>query len=134
MTRSPARRFGEIAGTIYVALGIVGFALTGLSGTADPIGVDLLGLRVNPLHNAIHVLVGLALLAAAARSDEAARTTVLVTAAALGATGLLGLAVTGTPTPLALNHTDNLVHLTTAGLASTAWLADRRVVAAGVRG
>lgn len=125
-TASPARRFGDVAGAAYLAVGVVGFAVTGISDFAASRGARLLVFEVNPLHNLLHVLLGAALLVTASRSREAATTAALVTAAALGAAGLLGLAIAGWETPLALNDADNVVHLGTAAAAGWAWDAERR--------
>lgn len=125
-TASPARRFGDVAGAAYLAVGVVGFAVTGMSDFAAPRGARLLVLEVNPLHNLLHVVIGVALLVAASRSRDAATTAALATAAALGAAGLLGLAIAGWETPLALNNADNLVHLATAAGGALAWGAERR--------
>ncbi len=53
---TPARRFGQVAGSAYVALGLLGFAVTGLSGFAAARGASLWGLELNPLQNLIHLL------------------------------------------------------------------------------
>lgn len=123
---SPARRFGDVAGAAYLAVGVVGFAVTGFSDFATSRGERLLVLEVNPLHNLLHVLLGVALLVAASRSQEAATTAAITTAGALGTAGLLGLMISGWETPLALNGADNVVHLATAAGATWAWSAERR--------
>lgn len=116
-----ARRFGQIAGSGYVALGILGFAVTGFDGFAATTGPSLFGLQVNPLHNCIHLFVGLALIIAAARGDREARTITMLTAVAYGIVGLLGVALVGTDgNVLALNHAGNVLHLTSAVLATAA--------------
>lgn len=116
-----ARRFAQVAGTGYVAIGLLGFAVTGLNGFAATTGPSLFGLRVNPLHNTLHLLVGLSLVIAAARGEDEARTICLLTAAAYGVVGLLGLALVGTDgNVLALNGPDNALHLLTALAAGIA--------------
>lgn len=126
-TASPARRFGDVAGAAYLAVGVVGFAMTGITDFASPQGVRLLLLEVNSLHNLLHVLLGGGLLVAASHSADAAGTAAIVTAAALGAAGLIGLAITGWETPLALNTADNIVHLVTAAAAAAAAYTQRRI-------
>lgn len=123
---SPARTFGNVAGASYLALGVVGLAITGLDGFTSPQGAHLWVLEINPLHNVVHVLLGAGLVLGASRSRDDARTATLVTAAALGSIGLLGLALGGAETPLALNTADNVAHLVTAVAATTAWAIDRR--------
>jgi hypothetical protein len=126
MTSSPPRTFATTAGVAYAALGIVGFAMTGTSGFASRNGVLLLGvLEVNPLHNLVHLLLGLALVAGASRSDEAARHVTVVVGVATGVVGLLGPLITRAG-ELALNHGDTVLHLGTALLALGAILADRK--------
>lgn len=125
-TDAPSMWYCNIAGSAYLAIGVVGFAMTGGTELAAPEGVRLLILEVNPLHNLLHVLLGGALLVAGSRSATAAAIAALTTAAALGAAALLGLAITGWTTPLALNTADNIVHLVTAATAAAAWFLDRR--------
>lgn len=123
---TPARRFGHIAGSAYVAVGLLGFATTGVTGFTAPRGAHLLGLELNPLHNVLHLALGLALIVGAARGEETARTLALVAAATYGVLGLLGLTVVGTDgNVLALNTADNVLHLVTAAAATTAALASR---------
>ncbi|MBW3619397.1 MAG: DUF4383 domain-containing protein [Actinobacteria bacterium] len=125
---TPARRFGQVAGSVYTALGLLGFAVTGLAGFAATTGPILFGLRLNPLHNTLHLLIGVALVIAAARGEDEARTISMLTAAAYGVVGLLGLALVGTDgNVLALNHPDNVLHLLTAVVATLATIASRDV-------
>lgn len=120
-TPSPARRFAQSAGAGYVAVGLLGFAVTGFTGFVATTGPTLFGLQVNPLHNTLHLLIGLALVVSAARGEAEARTICLLTAAAYGVVGLLGLALVGTDgNVLALNGPDNVLHLVTALAAGTA--------------
>lgn len=118
---TPARRFGQVAGSGYAAVGLLGFAVTGVDGFAATTGAMLFGLRVNPLHNTLHIVIGLALVVGAARGEREARTISMLTAAVYGIVGLLGLALVGTDgNVLALNHADNALHLTTAAFAAAA--------------
>ena len=118
---TPARRFGQVAGSAYAGIALLGFALTGLDGFTSPTGASLFGLRVNPLHTSLHLLFGLALIVAAARGEDEARTICLLVAVAYGVVGLLGLALVGTDgNVLALNHADNILHLATAAGAAVA--------------
>jgi hypothetical protein len=125
---TPARRFGQVAGSVYVAVGLLGFALTGLEGFASTRGASLWLLEVNPLHNSLHVLLGLSLVVAAARGEAQARTLAMLTGATYGVVGLLGLGVVGTGgNILALNTADNVVHLITAVAAVGAAAASTRL-------
>lgn len=124
---TPTRRFGHVAGTGYVAIGLLGFAVTGLSGFAATRGSLLVGLEVNPVHNLLHVGVGSALVVAAARGEPAAHTLALLVSAVYGVLGLLGLGLVGTTgNVLALNTADNVLHLATAATAAAAAHLDPR--------
>lgn len=125
--RTPARSFGQVAGSAYVVLGILGSAVTGFEGFAANRGALLLGLEVNPLHNLLHVTLGLALIVGAARGEAVARTLALLAATAYGVVGLLGLGLVGTTgNVLALNTPDNVLHLVTAAAAAIAARASTR--------
>jgi hypothetical protein len=116
-----ARRFAQIAGTFYVSVAVLGFAVTGLRDPWSTSGAVILGLEVNAMHNLLHLLIGAALLAGAAAGEEQARVLVLLTAGASGVLALIGPAMVGTEANvLALNTADNLVHLVTAVVAGFA--------------
>lgn len=115
---TPAERFTRWAGALYTGVAIVGFGLTGFTDPLTPHGHQLLGLEVNPLHNLLHLLSGVALLTAGAAGPEPARTLALLTAGAFGVAGLFGFALLDSDANvLAFNVADNLVHLATAALA-----------------
>jgi hypothetical protein len=121
---TPARRFGQVAGSGYVAVGLLGFAVTGFDGFAATSGPTLFGLEVNPLHNSLHLVLGLALVVSGAKGEHEARTVSMLIAAAYGIVGLLGLALVGTDgNVLALNPADNALHLATAAAATAAVVA-----------
>lgn len=126
---TPTRRFGSIAGTVLVALGILGFTVTGSSAVSG--SGYLFALEVNPLHNLLHLLVGGSLLVGVTRSADAAHTLALVTGVSLGTLSLIGLTVRDPATPLALNTADDLLHLMTALAGVGTWVADRRTKAIG---
>lgn len=106
------RRFGYLGGGLLTIAGALGLAVTGVSDPLAPEGQYLLALEVNPAQNLLHLLLGLLLTVGAAGSDNAARTTALVTSAALGMLGLLGLALDRPAgNPLALNGWGNALHL-----------------------
>ena len=109
-------------GAVYLVVGVVGFFVTGFSRFADSTnGQSLAGFAVNPLHNAVHVLVGLALLAASARLGAARAVNGLVGAVYL-VLGLVGLPFARPDVSwnvLAVNGFDNVLHLGTAFLLLT---------------
>lgn len=124
--RTPAVRFALGAGVAYAAVGIVGFGLTGFEAPLRTSGPLLLGLEVNPLHNLIHLLVGIGLIGGGSAGAEVSRVLASLTAVAFGVGGLFGLALVGTDgNVLALNHADNVVHLATAALAAVCATASR---------
>ncbi|MFP5309773.1 MAG: DUF4383 domain-containing protein [Actinomycetes bacterium] len=128
---SPTRLFATTFGVGYVAVGLVGFAMTGLDGFTSRNGPLVLGLfEVNPLHNLVHLLLGSALVVAGARSAADARMVTIVVGVAVGAVGLLGPLITSAG-ELALNGADNVLHLVTAVLAFLAVLAESRRDAGG---
>jgi hypothetical protein len=121
-----ARRFAQIAGTLYVSVAVLGFAATGWRDPWAVSGAPMLGLEVNGMHSLIHLLIGGSLLAGAAAGEEGARVLVLLTAGASGVLALIGPAMVDTEANvLALNTTDNLVHLATALLAGACVVASR---------
>lgn len=97
-------------GAVYLLVGLLGFAVTGLSGEGD-----LLVFAVNPLHNVVHILIGVAAIASA-RSAGVAATTLTVIGAALGLVTVLGFL--GLLDVLGMHHgiaePDNFLHLATA--------------------
>jgi hypothetical protein len=111
---------GLAIGAVFTVIGVVGFFITGFDHFAgmDP-GESLLGFMINPLHNVVHLLVGLAGLALA-RTLSGARTYGWLLAVAYGAAFVYGLFAVGQSWDvLNLNWADNWLHLVTAlaGLA-----------------
>src|SRR3954463_206109 len=114
---TPAQRFAALFGAVYLLVGIAGFALTGVTDFAGHHHHTLLIFAVNPLHNVIHLVLGIAWLAAAPRPRPAclANLTIgvvlgLVTVLGfVGVTDMLGMSGFADP--------DNFLHLATATLA-----------------
>ena len=110
-----------VIGVVYLLIGVVGFFVTGFDNFAEHSGETLLGFEINPLHNIVHILVGVAGIALS-RTLRTARTFGWLLAVAYGATFLYGLFVadeTGPENFLSLNGADNILHLLSAlaGLA-----------------
>ena len=112
-----AQTYSTIAGLAYLALGVIGFARTGLHGGTDMRNDMLFGLfMVNPFHNVVHLTIGVlwllaafALTAAGAEGLNLALGSFWVLATILGFLGYLSaLAVSPGTTP------DNILHLGTA--------------------
>ena len=114
---TPAQRFAAVFGVVYLLVGIAGFARTGFSDFAGHHHETLLIFAVNPLHNVIHFVLGVAWLAAAPRHRTACLANLalgvvlgLVTVLGfLGVTDMLGMSGFADP--------DNFLHLATATLA-----------------
>jgi fucose 4-O-acetylase-like acetyltransferase len=64
-TETPAGRLAVILGVVLVTLGLLGFVASGFTPLLDPDGSPLLVLRVDPLQNLVHLVVGAALVGAA---------------------------------------------------------------------
>ncbi len=114
---TPAQRVAALFGTVYLAVGIAGFAVTGVHDFAGMDHDTLLIFSVNPLHNVVHTVLALVWLAAAprhgtARAANLAMGVVLGLVTVLGfvdGMGMLGMAGLADP--------DNFLHLATASLA-----------------
>lgn len=115
--RSPAQLFALVFGVVYALTGVAGFVVLGLGHSLLLPKENLIIFGVNPLHNAVHLLVGLAWIAVSASPIWAKRTNALfgvvfIALSALGFMNLLGfLGISGATDP------DNVLHLATAVLA-----------------
>lgn len=113
---SLAKGFALTFGVTYLAVGLLGFAVTGLDDFARNGSEALLIFEVNPFHNLVHVGVGAIWMAAAAALPEDAHRGVTMgigivysLATVLGAFGYLQvLSIDG------LASADNFLHLATA--------------------
>ena len=116
-------------GVVYTLVGIAGFFVSEtFAGTGQEENGQLLGLfQVNHLHNIVHLLIGVALIAASKRLDTArgANLAIGVTYLALG---VLGPLITGTDLNIvALNGADHVLHLLSGALlTAVALFADKK--------
>jgi hypothetical protein len=62
-TRHPSQLLALAIGAIYALIGILGFLVTGFDNFAAETNKTLLGFEINPLHNIVHLAIGLAGLA-----------------------------------------------------------------------
>jgi hypothetical protein len=69
---SLAQRVGLAFGAFYVAIGVIGFFITGFSGLTAVRGDELLGVAINPFHNLAHLGIGLILIIFALQKNVAA--------------------------------------------------------------
>ncbi|MGY1785605.1 DUF4383 domain-containing protein [Geodermatophilus sp. SYSU D00698] len=105
-------------GVVYLLVGIVGFFITGFDGFAsnrtDGNTDTLLGFMINPLHNVVHVVIGLAGVLLS-RTLAGARTYGWLLAVGYGAAFVYGLiAIDQDWDFLNVNAADNVLHVATA--------------------
>ena len=126
--RHPAQLLALAIGVIYTLIGLLGFLITGFENFAAETNKTLLGFEINPLHNLVHLAIGLAGLALWRRLDTA-RTYGWLLAAGYGLAFLYGLFAAGNSDInfLSINGADNVLHLLSAaaGLAIALWPANR---------
>ena len=59
-TRAPHQVLALVIGAVYLLVGIAGFFVTGFDGFAEhDHDQTLLGFAINPLHNIVHLLIGI---------------------------------------------------------------------------
>jgi hypothetical protein len=123
----PVQRFAQVFGAVYLLVGLLGFAFTGLGGFAATSDDKLLLFGVNPLHNIVHLAVG-ALWLASSRSEAGARAVSILIGAVYLVVGVLGLFINGSSdlNILNINQPDNALHLVSAALGLYFGLAGRR--------
>jgi hypothetical protein len=118
MSQSPNRLLGIFLGVVYVLYGIYGFFLTSDTGFFAISGPKVLSLfETNPLHNLVHLVVGLALLITGlvgARAAKAMNTTLGALFLLVGVVGLLLSSGTNPLNILAINGADNVLNFATA--------------------
>lgn len=125
-TTSPVpRRLAAAVGGAFTLAGAAGFLVTGFDGwTEHAPEQTLLGFAVNPLHNVVHLLIGVAGLVLST-SDGRARLYGWLLAAGYGVTLVYGLVVSGDAEGnlLNINAADNLLHAAAvvAGLLIALW-------------
>jgi hypothetical protein len=101
-------------GAVYLLIGIVGFFVTGFSNFVGQDAGTLIIFDVNPLHNIVHILIGVAGLVLG-RTLSGARTYGWLLAAGYGLAFLYGVFAVGQDWDiLNLNWADNILHLATA--------------------
>ena len=123
-TRSLNRTAATVFGAVYTLVGIAGFFVS--ETFADTQDNELLGFQVNHLHNIVHLLIGLALLAASKRHDTA-RSANLAIGVTYLALAVLGPFIQDTEANIvALNSADHVLHAVSGLLlAGVALLADK---------
>lgn len=116
VTASANRVTAIVIGAAMLALGAAGFTVTLELPFTSPSGVLLLGVvSLNSLQNIVHLVLGVALVAAAIAGRSAARLATRVIGALLLCLGLAGLFLSSTDGNLiAVNAAANLVHFASA--------------------
>lgn len=118
-------------GIVYLLVGLVGFAITGFDDFASHDESEtLLGFAINPLHNIVHVVIGL-LGIALWSTPSRAKVYGWILAIGYGAAFVYGLMVVDDPEAnvLNINDADNVLHIVSAlaGLAIALWPMRDRV-------
>jgi len=125
--RSLSRTLALLVGAVFLLVGIAGFFVTGFDHFAEHTDETLLGFEINPLHNVVHVVVGLAgvLLSSTVSSARAFGWLLFV---GYGATFVLVLFIDDDPETnfLSLNANDHVLHALSALLGLLIALAPSR--------
>jgi hypothetical protein len=104
-----------VVGAALLLVGVTGFFVTGFEDFAEHTDKTLLGFEINPLHNVVHIVVGITGLLLSS-TVSTARLFGWLLSAGYGATFALGLLVADDPERnfLSLNANDNVLHLVSA--------------------
>jgi hypothetical protein len=131
--RTPGEYIAAALGAVYVLVGILGFFVTGGVEFAATNGDKLLGIfEVNPLHNLVHLAIGIALLAAFYSGAAAVRAVATIIGAVYVILGIVGFFIEGEDVNiLALNVPDHILHLASGAalLVAAALTRDASVTA-----
>ena len=118
---------GLAFGAIYLLVGIVGFFVTGFDHFADNSQHEmLLFFMINPLHNVVHVLIGVVGLALS-RTLAGARTFGLLLAVGYGLAFVYGVIAVGQDWDfLNINWADNVLHVLSAVVGGVIYVGANR--------
>ena len=123
-TRHPSQLLALAIGAVYTLVGLLGFFITGFDNFAAETDKTLLGFELNPLHNLVHLAIGLGGLAMWRHLDTA-RIYGWLLAVGYGAVFVYGLVAAGNSDInfLSINGADNGLHLASslAGFAIALW-------------
>jgi len=111
------KALAAVVGAFFLIIGIAGFLVTGLDDFAAETDKTLLGFELNPLHNIVHLVIGVLGLVMASRL-RTARTFGWILAIVYGATFAYGLISQHEPdiNVLSINSADNWLHLASAAV------------------
>jgi hypothetical protein len=128
MGNSLAQRVMPIVGAFYVAIGVIGFFITGFGGFVQNTDDALIGFSLNPFHNLVHLAIGGFLIIMSRQSTSSAEGACLgvglfyVTAFVIGVIGESNLTIIsmfGRGDLENVNHLVNGVLLLGLGLVSS---------------
>ncbi|MEE6274122.1 DUF4383 domain-containing protein [Georgenia wangjunii] len=123
--KAPHQYLALVIGVVYLLVGVAGFFVTGFDGfTEHNHDQTLLGFAINPLHNIVHLVIGLAGVIMWSKASSA-RTYGWLLAIGYGAAAIYGFIVADNPDAnlLNINQADNWLHVVSAlaGLAIALW-------------
>ncbi|RPF22520.1 DUF4383 domain-containing protein [Myceligenerans xiligouense] len=124
-TRAPFQWLALVIGAVYLLVGVAGFFVTGFAGFAEhDDGRTLVVFAINPLHNIVHLVIGL-LGVTLWVTPGGARTYGWLLAVGYGAAFVYGLVAVNNPdiNLLNINVADNWLHIISAvaGLVIALW-------------
>lgn len=130
-TRHPAQWLALVIGVVYTLVGLIGFLVTGFDNFAGVTNDTLLGFELNPLHNLVHLAIGV-LGVVMWTPLASARTYGWLLAAIFGLAFVFGMfAVSNVDINiLSINGPDNILHLLSAaaGVLVALWPARRGIL------
>ena len=126
-TRPLPQLLALVFGAVYLLVGIVGFFVTGFDHFADNSQHEmLLFFMINPLHNVVHVLIGVVGLALS-RTLAGARTFGLLLAVGYGLAFIYGVIAVGQSWDfLNINWADNVLHVLSAVVGGVIYVGANR--------
>jgi hypothetical protein len=131
-SRAPFQWAALVVGVHFLVIGVVGFAITGFGDlTEHDHSQTLMGFAINPLHNIVHLVVGV-LGVVLWRTVSGARVFGWILALGYGAAAIYGLIVVDNPETnlLNINGADNVLHVVSAlaGLMIAVWPLRREAI------
>jgi Domain of unknown function (DUF4383) len=127
--KSLAQLLMPFFGAGYVAIGIIGWCITGFDNFVQNTGDKLIGFHINPMHNLVHFTIGAFLIIMSRQSKTTAEGACLGAAlfyivafviGTIGTSNLTIISMTGHGDLENLNHIVNGVALLAIGLISSA--------------